>query len=65
MTRPSSLQGCICKVNCAEREGALGYKVNCAAREGALGYKVNCAAREGALVCSVFRKLMPANFRTD
>ena len=78
MTRPSSLQGRILKVNCAAREGALGYKVNCAAREGALGYKVNrrqaregalgykvnCAAREGALGYSVYRKAMSAHFRT-
>jgi len=64
-TRPSSVQGCIYKVNCRQArqgelrskrgsprgEGALGYKVNCRqAREGALGYKVNCRqAREGAL----------------
>jgi hypothetical protein len=77
-TLPSSVQGCIHKVNCAAREGALGYKVNCAAREGALGYKVNCAAREGppeeplgmshsspsALGYSVSRKLMSTNFCT-
>ena len=47
---PSSLQGCIYKVNRREaREGALGYKVNRReAREGALGYEVNRRqARQG------------------
>jgi len=45
--KPSSVQGCIHKVNCRQaREGALGYKVNCRqAREGALGYKVNCVSK--------------------
>jgi len=27
-TRPTSVQGCIHKVNCVAREGALGYSVS-------------------------------------